>query len=58
VSLSDDGQNFNAVTGTVAGSKALHLALGGARLARYIQLELEQDTGGIWWRIDELRVLQ
>jgi hypothetical protein len=28
-----------------------------ARL-RYIKLELEQDTGGTWWRIDELRVLQ
>jgi hypothetical protein len=27
-------------------------------LARYLKLELEQDTGGTWWRIDELRVLQ
>ena len=58
VLLSEDGQNFNAVTGTIAGSKALHLELGGARIARYIKLELEHDTGGTWWRIDEMRVLQ
>jgi hypothetical protein len=36
--LSEDGQNFTAVTGTIAGSKALHLELGGARIARYVKL--------------------
>lgn len=59
VQVSEDGQTFTAVTPTLAGTKTLHLDLGGkARVGRYIKIELEQDTGGTWWRIDDLRVLQ
>ena len=54
----DDGGTFTPVTGTIAGTKALRFDFPTARVARYIKLELEQDTGGLWWRIDELRVLQ
>ena len=28
------------------------------RIARYVKLEIMGDSGGLWWRIDELRVLQ
>jgi hypothetical protein len=58
VLLSEDGQNYTAATGTIAGQSTLRFDFGTARIARYIKLELEQDTGGTWWRIDELRVLQ
>jgi hypothetical protein len=58
VLLSEDGQTFTPATATMAGTKQLRLELGKARVARYVKLELEQDTGGTWWRIDELRVLQ
>jgi hypothetical protein len=58
VLLSEDGQNFTAATGTLAGEKTLRINLVSAHIARYIKLELEQNTGGLWWRIDELRVLQ
>jgi hypothetical protein len=58
VLLSEDGQNFNAATGTIAGKPSLHLDLGGAKVARFVKLEAEQDTGGVWWRIDDMRVLQ
>jgi hypothetical protein len=56
--LSEDGQTFTAATGTVTGGKNLHVDFATARIARYLKLELQQDTGGLWWRIDELRVLQ
>jgi hypothetical protein len=56
--VSEDGQTYSPATSTVAGAKSLRLDFGRARVARYVKLELEQDTGGTWWRIDELRVLQ
>ena len=56
--ISEDGQHFTPVTGTIAGEQVLHLDFPSARIARYIRLELEQDTGGLWWRIDELHILQ
>lgn len=56
--ISEDGQTYSAATATIAGGKSLRLDFGRARIARYIKLELEQDTGGTWWRIDELRVLR
>jgi hypothetical protein len=56
--VSDDGQSFTPITGTIAGEQMLRLDFPTAQIARYIKLELEQDTGGLWWRIDELRVLQ
>jgi hypothetical protein len=58
VLLSDDGQNFTAATGTLAGEKVFRIDFAPARIARHIKLELQQNTGGTWWRIDELRVLQ
>ena len=58
VLLSEDGQNFTAATGTLAGEKTFRIDLTTAHIARYIKLELEQNTGGTWWRIDELHVLQ
>ncbi len=58
VLLSDDGQTFKAATGTIAGISTLRIGFATARVARYIKLELEQDTGALWWRIDELRVFQ
>jgi hypothetical protein len=58
VLLSDDGQDFIAATPSLGGSSTMHFDLGGAKIARYIKLEVEQDTNGLWWRIDELRVLQ
>jgi hypothetical protein len=58
VLLSEDGQDFVAATPTLAGTQTMRFDFGGAKIARYIKLELEQDTGGLWWRIDELRVLQ
>jgi F5/8 type C domain len=56
--VSDDGQTFTPITGTVAGEQSLRLNFATARIARFIKLELEQDTGGLWWRIDELWVKQ
>ena len=58
VLLSEDGQNFTAVTGTIAGMQTLRFDFGTAKIARYIKLELLQDTGGTWWRIDDLHVRQ
>lgn len=56
VLLSDDGQTFKAATGTIAGISSLRIDFPTARVARYLKLELEQDAGALWWRIDELRV--
>jgi hypothetical protein len=56
--VSEDGQTYSAATATIGGSKTLRLDFGRARIARYVKLELEQDIGTTWWRIDELRVLQ
>lgn len=58
VLVSEDGQSYTAATPTVAGTKRLRLDLGRARIARYVKLELDHDTGGTWWRIDELRVIE
>jgi hypothetical protein len=56
--VSEDGQTFTPITGTIAGEQMLRLEFPTAKIARYIKLELEQDTGGTWWRIDELWVKQ
>jgi hypothetical protein len=56
--VSEDGKSYSAATATVGGTKQLRLDFGRARVARYIRLEVESDTNGTWWRIDELRVLQ
>ena len=58
VLLSDDGKTFSAATGTLSGVNMMHVDFGGAKTARFIKIEAEQDTGNLWWRIDELRVLQ
>lgn len=58
VLTSEDGQTFTPITGAVGGEQHLHLDFGGARIARYIKLETQQDAGGLWWRIDEMRVLK
>lgn len=58
VLLSEDGRNFTAATPTLSGINQLHIDFGGPRIARYIKLELEQDAGSLWWRIDELQILQ
>jgi hypothetical protein len=58
VLISADGQTFTPITGSVAGENSLHLDFGKARIARYIRFETQQDGANMWWRIDELRVLQ
>jgi hypothetical protein len=58
VLVSEDGQTFTPITGTVPGEKSKRFDFATAQLARHIKLELQQDTGGLWWRIDELSVLQ
>jgi hypothetical protein len=58
VLLSDDGNEFTAATPTLGGMKTQHFDFGGPKIARFIKLELEQDTNGLWWRIDELRVTE
>lgn len=58
VLASEDGQTFTTLTGTTAGQKTLRFDYGAAQVARYLKFELLQDTGGTWWRIDELRVLK
>jgi hypothetical protein len=58
VLASEDGQTFTPITGAIAGEPELHLDFGKARIARYLRFELQQDAGNLWWRIDELRVLQ
>jgi len=58
VLMSDDGQTFTPITGTIAGEQSLRIDFPTARVGRFIKLEMEQDTGGTWWRIDELNVLQ
>jgi hypothetical protein len=58
VLASEDGQTFTTLTGTTAGQKTLRFEYGTAQVARYLKFELLQDTGGTWWRIDELRVLK
>jgi len=56
--LSEDGQTFIPATGTVTGQQNVRFDFAVPRIARYIKLEIQQDTGGLWWRIDELRVKQ
>jgi hypothetical protein len=56
--LSEDGQTYTAATGAVTGEKNVRFDFAAAKIARYIKLEIQQDTGGLWWRIDELRVMQ
>jgi hypothetical protein len=58
VLVSVDGQTFTPITGTVPGEKSRRFDFATAQLARRIKRELQQDTGGLWWRIDELSVLQ
>ncbi len=58
VMLSEDGQNFAPATGAVTGQQNVRFDFASPRIARYIKLEIQQDTGGLWWRIDELRVKQ
>jgi hypothetical protein len=58
VLTSEDGQTFTPITGALGGEQNMHLDFGDAQIARYIRLETQQDSGGLWWRIDELRVIQ
>lgn len=58
LAVSEDGQTFTAATGTLSGSKSMRFDVVNGRIARYLRLEITGESGGLWWRIDELRVLQ
>jgi hypothetical protein len=58
VQLSDDGKKFHSVTLPITGQKELNISFNGPQVARYIRLEALRYKDTLWWRIDELRVLQ
>jgi hypothetical protein len=57
VLISDDGNNFSAITAATDGLNYHHFDFGTARVARYIKIELTENAD-VWWRIDEVRVTQ
>lgn len=58
LSASADGQHFSPLRTDITGEHDLKITFKAAQLARYLKLEVTKDTGGLWWRIDDLRVRQ
>jgi hypothetical protein len=60
VSTSLDGTTFTVLRTDIAGSTSLKIPFADAQTARYLKLEVLSSPGGggLWWRIDELQVLQ
>lgn len=56
LSASADGQHFAPLRSELGGMHDLKISFDSAQFARYIKLEITKDTGGLWWRIDDLRV--
>jgi hypothetical protein len=58
LSASTDGQTFTELRTGIAGAPSLNITFNDPQYARYLKLELLEATGGFWWRIDDLTVLQ
>jgi hypothetical protein len=56
LSASTDGKHFTPLRSEIAGMHELKISFDSAQFARYLKLEITKDTGGLWWRIDDLRV--
>ncbi len=57
LSASIDGQNFSVIRSSIVGEMDLKISFSDPQYARYLKLE-ELDGTYLWWRIDDLRVLQ
>jgi F5/8 type C domain len=57
LSASLDGQTFSVLRSSIVGEKDLKVSFSDPQYARYLRLE-ELDATYLWWRIDDLRVLQ
>ena len=55
---SSDGQTFTELRTGISGEQDLKVTFSDAQYARYLKVELLAATNGLWWRIDDLRVLQ
>ena len=58
VSVSDDGITYTQLQTGIAGEPSLKVTFTEPKFGRYLKIEVLEDTGYFWWRIDELRVLQ
>jgi hypothetical protein len=58
LSASIDGILFVELRSNIAGEEDLKIAFETQQHARYLKLELLDSAGGLWWRIDDLLVLQ
>ena len=58
LSASMDGSQFAVLRTNIAGEPDLKITFQTQQHARYLKLELLDSAGGIWWRIDDLFVLQ
>ena len=57
ISSSLDGKNFTELKTDIVGERYLTIGFESAQYARYLKLELVTHNA-LWWRIDELDVLQ
>ena len=53
-----DGQTFTVLRTPIPGQTSLTTSFVDPQYARYLKLKLLQDSSGLWWRIDDLTVLQ
>jgi hypothetical protein len=58
LSASLDGIQFVVLDTNIVGEPDLKIAFPTQQHARFIKLELLDSAGGLWWRIDDLYVLQ
>ncbi len=58
VSSSLDGQSFTQLRTGITGEKDLVVTFGDPQYARFLKFETLDSDGGLWWRIDDLRVRQ
>jgi hypothetical protein len=58
LSASLDGSLFVELRSNILGEQDLKIAFQTQQHARYLKLELLDSAGGLWWRIDDVSVLQ
>jgi len=58
VTASLDGADFSQLCTDVTGESELQITFPSVQYARYLKLELLEDSGGQWWQIHDFQVLQ
>jgi hypothetical protein len=53
-----DGQTFTVLRTPIPGQTSVTISFVDPQYARYLKLKLLQSSNGLWWRIDDLTVLQ